>query len=173
MSDLLPRVESVLKTTPARWLTLTQTLPHDLLKRRPLPDEWSALECLLHVVDTERLLYPVRVKAILKGEKFPAFSPDEQGTKLTEDTSPVALAREFEALRTESLKLLKTLKSEDLSKEGVHGELGPVTMANLLNTWAGHDLMHLRQAEEALLQPFIDGCGPWLVYFESHRIATT
>jgi hypothetical protein len=42
---------------------------------------------------------------------------------------------------------------------------------NLLHEWGGHDLMHLVQAEQALMQPFIDGdgCGPWEVYFTQHK----
>jgi hypothetical protein len=30
-------------------------------------------------------------------------------------------------------------------------------------------LMHLVQAEQALMQPFINGCGAWQVYFTRHR----
>jgi hypothetical protein len=28
--------------------------------------------------------------------------------------------------------------------------------------------MHTVQAERALMQPFIQGCGPWQVYFTDH-----
>ena len=35
----------------------------------------------------------------------------------------------------------------------------------MIHQWAGHDLMHTVQGERALLQPFIEGCGPWKRYF--------
>jgi hypothetical protein len=34
--------------------------------------------------------------------------------------------------------------------------------------WAGHDLMHLVQAERAVMQAFIPGSGPWRRYFSDH-----
>ena len=45
-----------------------------------------------------------------------------------------------------------------------------ITLAELLHEWAGHDLMHTVQAERALMQPFIAGCGPWQPYFADHWI---
>jgi hypothetical protein len=43
-----------------------------------------------------------------------------------------------------------------------------VSLSELLHEWAGHDLMHTVQAERALMQPFIQGCGPWQPYFRDH-----
>ena len=43
-------------------------------------------------------------------------------------------------------------------------------MDELLNEWAAHDLMHTVQAERALMQPFIQGCGPWQHYFQDHVV---
>ena len=56
----------------------------------------------------------------------------------------------------------------DLDRKAVHGELGPVTLDEMLHEWAGHDLMHTVQAERALMQPFIENCGPWKPYFAAH-----
>ena len=47
-NNVLLWIKSVLETTPARWINLSQTLPAELLKRSPAPREWSALECLQH-----------------------------------------------------------------------------------------------------------------------------
>ena len=44
-----------------------------------------------------------------------------------------------------------------------------MTLEQLLNEWAGHDLMHTVQAERALMQPFIAGSGPWRGYFADHE----
>ena len=166
----LDTILPVLETTSARWQALCQTLPPDQLSRQPAHAEWSALECLNHLLDTEKNIFPVRVRAILAGKDFAAFNPDEEGSVST-DPAPSALAAEFTSLRAASLALLKTLQPADLARTALHPELGQVTLEQLLHEWAGHDLNHTIQAEQALMQPFISGCGPWRGYFAGHDIA--
>ena len=168
MEILMGRIQTILAVTPGRWLSLSQTLPADLMLRRPAPSEWSAVECLQHLIDTERI-FQFRVKCFLDGIDFPAFDPDSQGTK-TGEHSPAELAGEFETLRLQSLKSIETLVETDLDRRVRHQELGPVTLRQMLNEWAAHDLNHTIQAERALMQPFISGSGPWVVYFKDHWV---
>lgn len=170
MDNLVQRVSTILSTTTARWLTLTQTVADDLLARPPADGEWSALDCLQHLVDTERWVFPVRVRAFLAGQDFPAFDPDSQGTKPQRELTAGGLASEFAGLRAENLELLKRVTVADLPRRVRHAELGPVTLEELLNEWAAHDLMHTVQAEQALMQPFIAACGPWQPYFTRHVV---
>jgi hypothetical protein len=107
------------------------------------------------------------VRAFLAGQDFPAFNPDSQGTK-PGGTPPADLAAEFNQLRQESLAVLAQITPADLGRQARHGELGPVTLGEMLHEWAAHDLMHTVQAERALMQPFIRGSGPWQVYFSDH-----
>jgi hypothetical protein len=143
-----------------------------LLSRVPAPGEWSAIECLQHLVDTERQVFPVRVKHLLAGEDFPAFDPDAQGTKPDVLLAPASLAQSFLDMRMDSLELWVNLSETDLDRTARHSELGIVSLKELLNEWAGHDLMHTVQAERALMQPFIEGCGPWRTYFTDHIAST-
>jgi len=159
----------VLKSTPARWKALCETIPTELLRRKPEPDEWSALDCLIHILDTEKNIFPVRVRAFLAGDNFHAFNPDNEGTHGA-SSSPADLAAEFASLRVRSLKLLKSLGADDLARTAQHPELGLVTLEQMLQEWAGHDLNHTIQAERALMQPFIARCGPWRKYFADHDI---
>lgn len=168
MKDILVWAYTVLETTPTRWAQLAEQLPAELMTQPPAAGEWSALDCLQHLVDTERWVFPARVEAILAGQDFPAFDPDSQGTKPNVVQSPTALAKEFARLRTDGLAVLKKVTPVDLSRQARHKELGVVTMSELLHEWAGHDLMHTVQAEQALMQPFIEGCGPWQSYFKDH-----
>jgi hypothetical protein len=171
MDDILGIAPAVLRTTPQRWIELTQTLPAELLTAAPAVGEWSALQCLQHLVDTERSVFSKRVGHFLAGEDFPAFDPDAAGTVADAATSPAALATEFAQLRSESLSVLAGLTRGDLDRRARHSELGMVTLGELLHEWAGHDLMHTVQGERALMQPFIRGCGPWRPYFRDHAIA--
>ena len=170
MNDTLKRVLSVLKTTPRRFLQMAETFPPEVFRRTPAPGEWSAHECLQHIVDTERMVFPARVGYLLRGEDFPAFHPDSEGTKPVPEASSYQLASEFDRLRTDSLKILSQVKPYELSRKAMHQELGMVSLEELINHWAGHDLMHTIQAEKAILQLFIAGCGPWKPYFSDHII---
>jgi uncharacterized damage-inducible protein DinB len=167
-TELLTWVRAVLTTTPERWLNLTSTLPAELLERPPAAGEWSTVGCLHHLIDTERLVFPVRVQCLLAGRDFPPFSPHRAEEQAEPSPSPQALAQSFAALRREGLATLAQVTSANLEREGRHPDFGRVTLRQLLSTWAGHDLMHTVQAERALMQPFIAGVGPWQRYFSDH-----
>lgn len=166
-SILLAHVRTVLSGTPARWQNLASTLPADLLSRPPLAGEWSALECLHHLRDTERHVFPVRVRAFLEGKDFTPFDPRAQDSREINHT-PAQLAAEFARRRAKSLRLLEQITPADFARTVRHPSLGQVTLREMLHTWAAHDLMHTVQAERALMQPFIAGAGPWHVYFADH-----
>ena len=75
MEKILSLVRSVLTTIPSYWHSLTQALPLELLSQAPAPGQWSALECLQHLIDTERI-FRFRLQCLLEGKDFPAFGPD-------------------------------------------------------------------------------------------------
>ncbi len=161
---------SILTSTPGRWLLLAEHLPADLFTRRPAEGEWSAFECLAHVIDTERHVFPVRIRAFLAGQDFPAFNPPPQGAKPTAAETGLDMARTFAALRQENLALVGKLTEADLPRTARHAELGLVTLEQQLNEFAAHDLDHLIQAERAVMQPFISASGPWIKYFTTNRV---
>ena len=135
-----------------------------------MPNEWSALHCLCHLLDTEGWIFPKRVQALLAGENFAGFDPDKQGTHYT-GQDPKQLSGEFAQLRKDSLIELDRVTSNDFSLTARHSELGVVTLEQLLHEWAAHDLMHTVQAERAILQPLILGSGPWRSYFKDHDVS--
>ncbi len=169
MSDQLMWIRSILSTTPERWIQLAETVPPDLMRAAPKEGEWSALECLQHLVDTEPV-FQFRVDAFLAGRDFPAFDPDSQGTKPDARRTPADLAAEYAGRRAASLATLARLPPGDLDRQAIHQELGRVTLSEMVHEWAAHDLMHTVQAERALMQPFIRGSGPWLNYFKDHTV---
>lgn len=167
MNDVLSQTRAMLTITPLRWTQLTQTLSDDLLTRSPAPGEWSAMECLQHMVDTENV-FRFRIQAFLAGRDFPTFNPDEEGTQPTGQVTPAEVAEEFARRRAESLAALSKVTQEDLHRSAQHPELGPVTLEEMVHEWGAHDLNHTVQAERALMQPFLQGCGPWIKYFQDH-----
>jgi hypothetical protein len=169
MNDLLVMIRAVLSTSPSRWQVMAETIPPELLTRVPAQKEWSAIECLQHMIDTEQQVFPVRLRAFLNGQDFPGFNPSlqaESSAKLL----PSEMAREFAELRKPNLVLLEKVTKADLKRIARHAELGQVTLGEMLNEWAGHDLMHIVQAERAIMQYFIPGTGAWRKYFADHDV---
>lgn len=163
-------IRSILQTTPQRWVDLIESLPETILARSPAEEQWSALACLQHLIDVERV-FQSRLQAFLQGKQsFPAFNPDAQGSQLGVTPSATSLAAEFAALRLASLKMIAGIQPSDFKRECRHQELGMVTLEQMLNEWSAHDLNHTVQAERALMQPFIEGCGPWEIYFTDHIV---
>lgn len=169
MHTVVERVYAILSTTPERWQRLVRTLPGDLLARPPIDGEWSALQCLEHLLNAERFNFPVRFRAFLAGQDFEAFDPNQQHADLAAQT-PEQLVALFAHARQESLALLAQVKDDDLRRTVQHPQFGTVTLAQMLHTWAAHDLMHTVQAERALMQPFMLACGPWRLFFRDHEI---
>jgi hypothetical protein len=170
MESIMTLARQVLTTTPARWLELTRTLDPELLTLAPAAGEWSALECLQHIVEVERDVFPARVRATLAGQDFPVFDPDSEASQPVTPPSPLALAQEFDRLRRASLAQIATLTEADLDRAGRHSKFGMVTMRETLHMWAAHDLNHTVQAERALMQPFIRGSGPFRFRFADHEV---
>ncbi|HVN53058.1 MAG TPA: DinB family protein [Anaerolineaceae bacterium] len=169
MNNILEVARGVLATTPFRWESLVQALPVELLNRQPAVGQWSALECLQHLLDTEPI-FSARIGYFLGGQDFPAFDPDTQGTPLSARSAPQEMAARFTRLRKDSLASLARVAPKDLDRRVRHAELGPVTLGEMVHEWAAHDFNHTVQAERALMQPFILGSGPWEFYFKDHLV---
>ena len=175
MAPDLRDARAVLATTPARWASLAATLAPDLLARVPAPGEWSALQCLQHLVDNEELVMLPRIEALLAGRDFDAGHPGSRWTAPDSAAEAGEMARElavrFDGLRAEALRVVDGLREADMRRAARHPRHGPVTLALLLRYWAGHDLMHTVQAERALMQAFIEASGPWRPAFSDHDAA--
>lgn len=167
MNTLIAQIQSILTTTPERWQRLSSTLSIELFTRPAAPGEWSALNCLQHLLVAERWLYPVRIREFLAGQNFSDFDPGQPHADI-EAMTPEQLVTAFTQQRQENLALLNQITDDDLARTVQHPRLGTVTLAQMLPSWAAHDLNHTIQAERALMQPFIRACGPWSVFFRDH-----
>ena len=83
------------------------------------------------------------------------------------DGAPIVdLLDELEALRNENLAFLASLSLSpaQLALPGRHPELGPVTLGQLLATWAVHDLNHIGQVVRVMSKRYETVVGPWKAY---------
>jgi hypothetical protein len=119
---------------------------------RPEPGEWSANECVGHLIEAERRGFAGRIRHILSVSPkrqpvhLDAWDPPAVAEARRDDLrSGSELAAEFEALRTESLELLRSLRASDLERAGDHPEVGLLRVDELLGEWVHHDRNHVRQ----------------------------
>lgn len=171
MPESLLTIRALLSTTPARWQQLA-ALPAELVTRRPAPHEWSPMECLHHLLESEERVFAPRLAALLAGQtEIVPFDPQRDGTPYAAQRDPAELVAAFAAARAASLELLERVQPQDLERQARHLELGPITLGQQLHEWVAHDLVHTMQAERALMQPFIRAAGPWQADFAEHLIA--
>jgi len=77
----------------------------------------------------------------------------------------------FAELRQENLKTFAEMKvtNEDLNRQGLHPELGAVTLRQLLATWVVHDLDHVCQIARTMAKVYTEATGPWNAYLSILR----
>jgi hypothetical protein len=163
-SSLLQPPVSLLEKTPAILETLLRDVPEDILDWKPAADRWSITEVLAHLLAIEQL-YGDRAKRIVVDNNptlAKYFEPDE--AQLREKTTNQYL-KEFVTLRQAHYFFWHGISSSAASRTGVHPEMGAITLLQLLNELANHDLGHLRQiAELYRAKAFYPQAGPFQRY---------
>ena len=163
VTDIQPAI-AMLGKTPGILNTLLRDAPLELLQWKPAPDRWSISEVLAHLADIEQL-YADRVRRMM-AENSPALQRYDQSraSEYSRGLPAEQLAR-LTTVRAGIVAFLKSVPSSAGTRTGVHSELGTITLAQLLNEWAGHDLGHLRQiAELYRAQAFYPHSGPFQKY---------
>jgi len=119
---------------------------------RSEPGEWSANECVGHLIEAERRGFAGRIRRILATDR-----PDIQADLEDWDPPAVAgmrrdhlragaeLAAEFDALRSDGVALVRSLRPADMARVGIHPMVGPLRVDELLGEWVHHDRNHIRQ----------------------------
>ena len=122
------------------------------LRLSPEPGEWSVLECIAHLADSE-LVTAVRLRWIA-AEDRPDIAGYDQALWVSEmhqvEEDPEVLLGAFEANRRWNLALWERLPVAARARYGVHRERGPESIELLVRLQAGHDIVHLAQAQRAL-----------------------
>jgi hypothetical protein len=119
---------------------------------RPEVGEWSANECVGHLIEAERRGFAGRITQILAADPAgdPAtlvtWDPPAVAEARRDDLRPGAeLASEFATLRADSVALVLALRPEDLARVGTHPDVGALRVGELIFEWVHHDRIHIRQ----------------------------
>ena len=158
---------SLLEKTPVLFETLLRDLPEELLDWKPAPERWSIAEVLGHLLDIEQV-YADRTRRIVT-EDTPALRKYDPAAATASGDYTSGSASENLALFTKrrraSVILLKSIPASSSERTATHSELGTITLNEMLNEWACHDLGHLRQiAELYRAHAFHSNSGPFQKY---------
>lgn len=169
---------AVLTRTPATLNALLRGLPDVWVRSNEgrkndgrgneVEDTWTAFDIVGHLIAGERHDWMARVGIILESGEARTFDRFDRYAQFRESQgkSLEQLLDEFAGLRAENLAGLQALnlQPEDLTRRGRHPALGVVTLAQILATWAAHDLTHLHQLSRVMAHQYRDAVGPWKVY---------
>ncbi len=146
----------VLDELPGRVRDLVQAMTDEQLRTAEAPGKWSMLEVVQHLADSE-LVWAYRLRVVL-ADADPVLTGYDQDRWADElrynQADPVAAVEQLTTLRGLNLKLLRALGSEEMKRSGRHSERGEESIEHMLQLYAGHDLVHLRQ-----LSRIRDGLG--------------
>jgi hypothetical protein len=165
MAQHLPDTIALLARTPAALDALVRGLPDSWTLRNEGADTWTVFDVVGHLIQGERTDWMARTKLILEHgdtrpfERFDRFAQERESAGRTLPQ----LLDEFARLREENLDALRALNLQpaDLERRGRHPALGPVTLSQLLATWAAHDLTHLHQISRIMANQYRAEVGPW------------
>ncbi|MBK5256172.1 MAG: DinB family protein, partial [Vicinamibacteria bacterium] len=141
-----------LETGPKKLSDLTKKLDDAVLRRKPAPEKWSAMEVACHLRDVERLWADRIVKAAFSDT--PAFymlDVDALAAKNSYNTQDLAAAiKEFARLREDNLRLLRALPPSQWKRTGVHPKRGEISIERVVEIMVGHDQGHFGQMAAAV-----------------------
>jgi hypothetical protein len=142
------RVAAYLRAARDHVVTELTAMGDDVARWRPTPVEWSANECVGHLVEADQRGFAGRIRRILaeNGVAEAGWNQLEVAAARRDvDRSVAMIVDEFVSGRDDGIVLVEGLGSDDLDRFAIHGSVGLVTVTNLLHEWVFHDRNHIRQ----------------------------
>jgi hypothetical protein len=137
---------------PARLRAAYEGVPQEARQWRPGPGKWSAHEVVVHCADSEtNASLRIRYLAAEKDPLIVGYDQEEWARAFDYHQHPAdAALATVEAVRGNTVPLLKRLPESAWSRAGKHTESGRYTGDDWLNTYAAHVENHARQIERNL-----------------------
>jgi hypothetical protein len=135
---------------------------------KPAADRWSIAEVLAHLDHVETHCFGPRLRQMAEQDhpEVQGYHPEAYKFDPEYRDKPTVKALDsFARARVENMSYLIALAPDAGTRTARHTELGTITLEELLNEWAFHDLGHTRQILELIraakyyprMGPFRDG----------------
>lgn len=134
------------ETAPARLRAACAGLSHAELTARPGPGEWSILEVVVHITDSDAISID-RMKRILTEDNPPLLYADESAyvkQLFTHEQDLEDALILLEVGRRQWARVLRKLPDEAFARTGQHNRRGTVSLGEMVATYIGHIDDHLK-----------------------------
>ena len=152
----------LLEATPGILRGLMTELTEEDARWKPGPERFSVAEVLAHLSHSESHCYRMRLEGFM-AETRPEFEADDAQMYLDlyRGVDPEESFDHFADQRETNLEFLRDLPHGAGGRVALHREFGEITLAQMLNEWALHDLGHIRQiAELVRARKYQPAAGP-------------
>jgi hypothetical protein len=158
----------VLGRTPATLRAMLEGLSGEGANGGGDERDWGPFDVVGHLIFGEETDWIPRARIILEYGDSRPFVPFDRFAQFEtfKGRSMDELLGMFEEARAANVETLRgmQLTPEQMDLRGMHPELGPVTLGQLLATWMVHDLDHVAQIAEGMAKPYDAAVGPWKAY---------
>ena len=139
----------LLQATPGILRGLMTELTDEDARWKPAPERFSVAEVLAHLSHSEGHCYRMRLDRFM-AETRPEFESDDAQMYLDRyrGADPKQAFDQFEDQRESNVEFLRDLPGGAGDRVALHQEFGEITLTQMLNEWALHDLGHIRQIAE-------------------------
>jgi hypothetical protein len=147
---LLPGI-GTLEATPGILRGLLASVTEEQAIWKPAPNRWSIAEVLEHMSHVEGHGFRLRAERMVTEDNPELEIYDQEALSAAGQYSGRDVEDSFdhfEEQRENNVAWLTGLPARTLSRTGKHRELGTITLGELMNEWAFHDLGHIRQISE-------------------------
>jgi len=137
---------------PARLRAAWQKVPAEARKWRPAEGKWSAHEVVCHAADSETNAYArIRFLAVEESPTIQGYDQARWADTLDYHSMPVEPAMAtVEAVRANTVPLLRRMTESAWTRKGNHTESGAYTADDWLHSYAEHLEKHAGQIERNL-----------------------
>jgi hypothetical protein len=168
MNHDLENTVALLERTPAALDALLRGLPETWTHRNEGEGTFTVIDVVGHLIYADKFDWMPRARMILDHGETRPFEPFDRWGHVDEckgRTLP-QLLEEFVRVRAGCLEALRALNltQSQLELRGRHPALGPVTLSELLSTWAAHDLTHLHQISRIMAHQYRPNVGPFAAF---------
>jgi hypothetical protein len=129
-----------------RGLTPQQLVAHYLTT------EWSVAQNVHHLFDSHANCY-IRCKLIVTEHEPPLKAYDQDGWAMLADGSEADIANSLvllRALHNRWVRFWRNLRAEDFARTGLHSQYGPMSLDQIVRSYAEHGEAHIDQIRRTL-----------------------
>lgn len=166
MATLSPAALDVLEATPSVLRAALAPLPAEVVETAGA-EGWSPRDVVAHLASLTGPTLVQRVTLMLEQDDPLVPGVDEHDVLAASGLRerPLgALLNEFEAQRADAVAWARRITPEQLARTGRHAVAGPLTVAEIINHKAWHDLLHIRQVLTLIASPLDEGRGAMRIF---------